>query len=369
MDNQGLDIRDVCEDGENLKRIDELLCFLFAALDAECKNRTGTVREIPVVQVFVLRVKRRMVDGLDQRLGLEVLQHLSGVLHMALNAQREGFQTLQQQECVERGQCRTGVAQQDRTNLGGKCRRAACIYKADAVIARIRVDQRCEAAGCLPVELAALDDDTAERCAVTADELGCGMDNDVCAVIERTQQVRRCKRGIDDNRNALCVCDICDRLNVDQVGIRIAQCLKEHCLGVFVDGIGKVLNVVRIDELRGYAVLRQGMCQIVVCAAVNRLRRDDVVTVLCERLEGVAQSRCTGCNCQCGRTALQRRNALFKDILGRIGQSAVDIARIREAKARLCMVAVVEDIRSGLVNRHCACVGCRIGLLLAYVKL
>ena len=38
---------------------------------------------------------------------------LLGVLHMALDAQAQGLGALQQQECIERGDGGTGIAQQD----------------------------------------------------------------------------------------------------------------------------------------------------------------------------------------------------------------------------------------------------------------
>ena len=82
------------------------------------------------------------------------------------------------------------------------------------------------------------------------------MNHDVCAVLKRTKQIRSSERRVDNNRNALCMCDVCNRLNVDQVTIRIAQRLKEHSLGVFINGILEVLNVIRIYELGGHAVLR-----------------------------------------------------------------------------------------------------------------
>ena len=82
---------------------------------------------------------------------------------MALDAQRQGFQTLQEQECVERRKGCAGIAQENRTDVGGECCRTNGIDKADAVVARVRVCDLAELAGCLPVKLAALDNQAAER--------------------------------------------------------------------------------------------------------------------------------------------------------------------------------------------------------------
>ena len=163
------------------------------------------------------------------------------------------------------------------------------------------------------------------------------------------------------------MCDVCNRLNVDQVTIRIAQRLKEHSLGVFINGILEVLNVIRIYELGGHAVLRQSVLQIVVGAAVNGLGSYDIIALMCQRLKRVGQSCCAGSNCQCRRTALQCCDTLFKDVLRRVGQTAVNVAGVSQTEAGSCVVAVVEHIRSGLINRHSACIGCRISLLLTNV--
>lgn len=143
MDNQRLYVCNICQNGENLQRINELLCFLFAALDVEGENGACTVREVLVVQFLILRVQGCMVDGLNQRLLLEIFQNLLGVLYVTFYAQRQGFQTLQQQECVERRDGSAGIAQQNGANLGGERCRSAGIYEADAVIGRIRIYQIC----------------------------------------------------------------------------------------------------------------------------------------------------------------------------------------------------------------------------------
>lgn len=55
--------------------------------------------------------------------------------------------------------------------------------------------------------------------------------------------------------------------------------------------------------------------------------------------------------------------------LGGVGQTAVDVARVRQSEAGLGVVEVVEDVAGGLVDRHRAGVGGRVGLLLADVQL
>ena len=65
----------------------------------------------------------------------------------------------------------------------------------------------------------------------------------------------------------------------------------------------------------------------------------------------------------------QRGDALLQDVLGGVGQAAVDVAGIRQAEARGGVRAVMEDVRRSLVNRDRAGVGCGIGVLLTHVEL
>ena len=86
MDNQALYVRNVRQKREYLKMVDKLLGSLCAALDVEGEDGTGAVREVTVVQLFIAAFgERGMVDALDQRMVLEVIDDLQRVLYMALN--------------------------------------------------------------------------------------------------------------------------------------------------------------------------------------------------------------------------------------------------------------------------------------------
>ena len=83
------------------------------------EDGTAAVREVLLVQVVVLAAfDGRVGDGLDFRNGLQVIDDLQRVLNVAFDAQRQGFGALQQQECGERRQGGTGVAQQDGADAG-----------------------------------------------------------------------------------------------------------------------------------------------------------------------------------------------------------------------------------------------------------
>ena len=59
------------------------------------------------------------------------------------------------------------------------------------MVRRVGLDELRESSGRLPVELAAVHDDAADRRAVPADELRRRVDDDVGPVLDRPQQRRR----------------------------------------------------------------------------------------------------------------------------------------------------------------------------------
>ena len=77
----------------------------------------------------------------------------------------------------------------------------------------------------------------------------------------------------------------------------------------------------------------------------------------------------TGGSCQSGYAALQCRDALFQHVLGGIGQTAVDIAGIRQTEPGGGVGGVFEYIGSGLVNGHRAGISSGVGLLLTNMEL
>ena len=91
------------------------------------------------------------------------------------------------------------------------------------MIAGVGVSNVAELTACLPVELAAVHDDAAQRGAVAADELGGGMDDDICAVLNGTDQVRGAEGIIDDQRQAVLVRDGCNGIDIGDIAVGVAQ--------------------------------------------------------------------------------------------------------------------------------------------------
>ena len=117
------------------------------------------------------------------------------------------------------------------------------------MIAGVRLGESRELAAGLPVELAAVHDDAAQRGAVAADELGGGMDDDICAVLNGTDQVRGAEGIIDDQRQAVLVRDGCNGIDIGDIAVGVAQSFQIDGLGVELDGILHLSQIVCIDKV------------------------------------------------------------------------------------------------------------------------
>src|SRR5258707_15541976 len=102
------------------------------------------------------------------------LRDALGILAMPLHAQRQRLQTLQEQPGIERGCSGTDVSQQLYASLDNICQGSQCLDIAQTMIRGIGLNKPREAS-VGPIELAAIDDDTANGCAMPPDELGCRM--------------------------------------------------------------------------------------------------------------------------------------------------------------------------------------------------
>ena len=91
---------------------------------------------------------------------------------------------------------------------------------------------------------------------MTAKELGGRVHDDVRAVLDGTNQIRRAEGVVDHERNAVAVRDVGNRTDVSHVAVGITQRLDENRLGVVLNGVLKRLGQ-RIDKGSRHAELRQ----------------------------------------------------------------------------------------------------------------
>ena len=94
-----------------------------------------------------------------------------------------------------------------------------------------------------------------------------------------------------------------------------------------------------------------------------------MVPLLGQGLDGVGDGGGAGGHGQGGHAPLQGCDALFKHVLGGVGQAAVDIARIPQAEAVGGVLGVMEHIGGGGIDGDGPGVGGGIGLLLTHMEL
>ena len=104
---------------------------------------------------------------------------------------------------------------------------------------------------------------------MAADELGGRVDHDVCAVLDGADQVRGAEGVVDDQRQAVLVGNGGNGINVGDIAVGVAQGLQIDGLGVGLDGVLHLGQIVSVDKGGGHAELGQGVLQQVVAAAVD----------------------------------------------------------------------------------------------------
>ena len=368
VNHEALHIGNVCKQAEDPQAIDELEGLFLATLDVEGEDRAATIREVLLVKLVVRMVfEARVAHAGNLRVLGKEFQNLLGVFHMAIEAERKRFDTLQQQERIERGNSSTFVSEENRTHVDGVGSSAGG-HKRETV-ARVLFSELRELAALGPVELTAIHDDTAESRAVTTDELGCGMHHDVGTVFNRANQVRSTEGVVDDQRNLVLVSDFGDSVDIRNVGMRVAESFDEDELRVALDSGFHTLEVVSVNESRFDTEVTERMLHQVESTAVNRALDNHVVSAAGKSRDGVSDGCGTRSNRESGNAAFEGSDTFFENALSRIGDAAVDVTTGLQGKAVCGVLGIVENVRGGLVNRNRAGIGCGVCLFLANMEL
>ncbi len=151
--------------------------------------------------------------------------------------------------------------------------------------------------------------------------------------------------------------------HVGDVELRIAQRLGVQRLRLRPDGFAQPVEVIGIDELHRDAQLGQRVVKKVVRSAVQRRRRNDVISRRSQRGDDQCLRRLSRRQRQSRHTAFQGRDALLKHVGRRIHDARINVAELLQRKQSRRMVGIVEYVRRRLVNRHSSCLGCRVLLL------
>src|SRR5215472_8348828 len=147
------------------------------------------------------------------------------------------------------------------------------------MIGRVRLCERRKAPA-RPIKVAAIHDDTADGSAMTTDELGSRVNNDITAVLKWLHEVWRRKGVIQNERKAIFVRNICYSLNIQCVESWITYRFGENCFGALVDSWSEVLRITAVDESDVDAEFGERVVEQVICATVKTGRADDFITCL-----------------------------------------------------------------------------------------
>ena len=92
MDYEAFHVGYVCEQRENLERVDKFPCLLLSAFYLDGENATAAVGEIFLVEGVVgMAGQRRMIDLGHLRMLAQIVDNLEGVFYVTFYAQRQRF--------------------------------------------------------------------------------------------------------------------------------------------------------------------------------------------------------------------------------------------------------------------------------------
>ncbi len=190
------------------------------------------------------------------------------VLAVPLHAQRQRLQPLQEEPAIQGSYRGSQVTQKLHTRLDDVGQWAEGLDKAQAVVRGIGLDQPGEPS-IRPVEIAAIHDHASDGRAVTTDELGGRVDDDIASMLEGLHQVRRGQRVIQDQGYAVLMRDIGHGANIQRIQARIAHSFCEYKLCAFVKSGVKVLWIAAIHETYVYPQLGQRVVEEIIGSAIQ----------------------------------------------------------------------------------------------------
>ena len=354
MYHQALHIGHVGQQREDTQVVDKGPSLFLSALDFEGEDTATTVGEELLVECVVrVRGQRGMVNlGHLGVMGQEVDDAL-GVVGVALYAQTERLQALEQYPGVEGADGGTRVAQYHGADAGYEGSGPGHVGKDGSVIRGVGLGQRGVLVGIgLPVKLAAIYDDATQRATVSADKLGSRVYHHVGAVLQGPYQIRCAKGVVYNDDGIVAVGYLADAVYIGYAGVGVAEGLNDDSLGVGTERGVYLVKVGGVYDGRCHALGAQRVLQQVECAAIEVVGSYNVVTVLGYVLQRVGHGGCTRSHGQSGYTTLKRGYAVFEHGLCRVGQSAVDVTCVAQAEAVCSMLRVAEHIRCGLIDRH-----------------
>ena len=189
-------------------------------------------------------------------------------------------------------------------------------------------------------------------------------DHDVRAPLDRPDQVRGGERVVDDQRHAGLVRHAGDALDVQDVLAGVGDHFAEEQLGVGLDGVPPLVQVVRVrHEGHGDAELLQRVGEQVVGSAVEAGAGHHMVPGLGDVEDREGLRGLAGAEQQRREAAFQAGDALFDGVLGGVADPGVDGRELGEREAVRGAFGAGEHERRRLVDRQGTRAGGAVRLL------
>ena len=180
------------------------------------------------------------------------------------------------------------------------------------------------------------------------------MYNDICSMLKRTDKIWSSKGVVNEEWNTMLVSNSCNAFKVDNVRVRVAECLGIYYFSIRLDCCLESVKVVYVDDGVADTLSREGVGDEVVAATVKIVGCYDVVTSLYDVLESVCDGCCTRGNSETCYTTFKGSYTVFEYTLCRVGQATVYITCIAKSETVGCMLRVMEYVTCSLINRHSA---------------
>ena len=204
---------------------------------------------------------------------------------------------------------------------------------------------------------------------MSAEKLCCRMDNNICTMLNRTDEIWCTESIINHKRNTMLMCKLAKRIDIGNITVGIAKCFDIDGSCIILNSRFDFFKVVDVYKTCCNTKVRKRMRQQIITATIDRFLYNKVTAVLTECLKSVGDSRCTGGKSQSCNATLKCCHTLFENILCRVSKSAVYVTCISKTEACGSVFAVMEHIRSGCVNWYRTGIGCGIRIFLTYMEL
>ena len=362
LDHQAAAVAHVGQVAKQSQAFNKGLALRPAALEVKAEHRASAARQQPLRQrMAAVALQQRVAHPSHQRLLVEEFHHPNGVAHMARHAQRQGFNTLQDQPGRVRAQAGAKVAQAlapGPQQEGAHGRLLGEDHVVKTFIGRTELGETVRSA---PVKRAAVHHHAANHRAVAAQKLGGRVVDQVGPVIKRLHQPGRSQGGVHQQGHARLVCNSRHGGDVEHIQTRVAHGLAKKKFGVGAYGGAPAIDIAGFDKGGLDAKAAQGVVQQVLRAAVERRGGDDVRARAHQRGHTQVQRRLPAGSGDGANAAFKRRHPLLQHRVGGVADARVDMASTLQVEQRGRVFARLEHKRSTQVDRYGARASGRVG--------